>query len=230
MDKIKNKNDMFNQISFLLNKNNKKFFNYINTIRNQFGVLKDCTPFLNEEYFSKKFLKNIQRETLIHFDNLNYLKKSQLIDIDYVHLPRSLKYSDRLSMSCGVENRVPFLDQHLASFCFHLKNNLKMRNGIERYISKSVASKIIRKNLFTAKKKAITDPQSNWLKSHMKDFVMDNLNSKAFHEYEIVNSKKFIKSFDTFTKKENSSSFHIFMNLTAFLFYKNFKEKFNITF
>ena len=72
-------------------------------------------------------LKNIHMETSIHYDKVNYLQKSQLIDIDYVNLPRSLKYSDKLSMSCGVENRVPFLDEHLASYCFHLENNLKIR-------------------------------------------------------------------------------------------------------
>ena len=230
LDKVKNKNDILNQINFLLNKNYRKFFNYISTIRNQFGVLKDCTPFLNEKYFSKKFLKNIHMETSIHYDKVNYLQKSQLIDIDYVNLPRSLKYSDKLSMSCGVENRVPFLDEHLASYCFHLENNLKIRNGTERYISKSAVSKLITKNLFTKEKKAITDPQSYWLKSYMKDFVMDNLNSKDFQEYEILNSKKFIKSYNLFENEKNSSSFHIFMNLTAFLFYKNFKKKFKVNF
>ena len=230
LDKVKSKKDLITQIHFLLNKNHRKFFNYLQTIRNQFGVLKDCTPFLNEDYFKKTFLKNIEKETFIYSNSINHLQKSQLIDIDFVNLPRSLKYSDKLSMSCGVENRVPFLDEHLASFCFHLKNNLKIRNGIERYISKNALSKIISKNLFNKEKKAITDPQSQWLKSYMKDFVMDNLNSKDFQEYQILNSKKFIKSFERFIREKNSSSFHIFMNLTTFLFYKNFKEKFNVNF
>ena len=230
LDKVKSKKDLITQIHFLLNKNHRKFFNYLQTIRNQFGVLKDCTPFLNEDYFKKTFLKNIEKETFIYSNSINHLQKSQLIDIDFVNLPRSLKYSDKLSMSCGVENRVPFLDEHLASFCFHLKNNLKIRNGIERYISKNALSKIISKNLFNKEKKAITDPQSQWLKSYMKDFVMDNLNSKDFQEYQILNSKKFIKSFESFIREKNSSSFHIFMNLTTFLFYKNFKEKFNVNF
>ena len=230
LDKVKSKKDVFNQIHFLLNKNHTKFFDYLKTIKNQFGVLKDCTPFLNEEYFRKNFLKNVEKEMFIYSNSINHLQKSQLIDIDFVNLPRSLKYSDKLSMSCGVENRVPFLDEHLASFCFHLKNNLKIRHGIERYISKNALSKITNKNLFNKEKKVITDPQSHWLKSHMKDFVMDNLNSKDFKEYQVLNSKKFIKGFECFVREKNSSSFHIFMNLTTFLFYKNFKEKFNINF
>ena len=77
--------------------------------------------------------------------NLNFLQKSQLADIDYINLTRSLKYSDRLSMSNGIENRVPYLDSKLASFCFNLKNEQKIKNGVERYLSKKVASKIINK-------------------------------------------------------------------------------------
>ena len=55
LDKVKSKKDLITQIHFLLNKNHRKFFNYLQTIRNQFGVLKDCTPFLNEDYFKKTF-------------------------------------------------------------------------------------------------------------------------------------------------------------------------------
>ena len=64
------------------------------------------------------------------------IKKFQIID-KLFNLTRSLKYSDRLSMSCGIENRVPYLDRELASFCFNLKNKYKIRYGIERFLSKN---------------------------------------------------------------------------------------------
>ena len=34
---------------------------------------------------------------------MNYLKRSQLVDINHVNIPRSLKYIDRLSMTSGIE-------------------------------------------------------------------------------------------------------------------------------
>ena len=41
----------------------------------------------------------------------------------------------------------------------------------------------------------------------MKDFVMDNLNSKDFQEYQILNSKKFIKSFESFIREKIPQAF-----------------------
>ena len=43
-----------------------------------------------------------------------------------------MKYSDRLSMSYGVECRVPFLDNQLFDYCFNLKNDEKYSNGMSR--------------------------------------------------------------------------------------------------
>ena len=38
---------------------------------------------------------------------MNFLQNSQIKDIEMIKLPRSLKYKDRLSMSEGIETRVP---------------------------------------------------------------------------------------------------------------------------
>ena len=52
---------------------------------------------------------------------LNFMQKSQLVDINKVNLPRSLKYMDRLAMNSSVENRFLFLDHNLGKFCFNLR-------------------------------------------------------------------------------------------------------------
>ena len=233
LDQIKKKSDINKFVSILLKRNPKKIFNYLETIKNQFNMLKNCEPFLNPEYFKKNFLRlQVDKKTKYQKEknNLNFLQKSQLVDIDYINLTRSLKYSDRLSMSNGIENRVPYLDSKLASFCFNLKNEQKIKNGIERFLSKKVASKIANENFFLKEKKSITDPQSIWLKSVLKEFILDNINSNDFKEYEVLNYRKFIQSYNNFSEKENASSFHLFMNFSSFMFFKNFKEKFGVTF
>ena len=233
LDQIKTKKDVYKFIDLLLKRNSRKIYNYIDTIKDQFNMLKNCHPFLNKEYFRKKFLSmSTSQNSKIkkNIDKVNFLQRSQLVDIDYINLTRSLKYSDRLSMSCGIENRVPYLDKELSSFCFNLENKYKIRNGVERYISKKSTNKIMKKNFFSKEKKAITDPQTTWLKTLLKEFVLDNIHSKDFKEYEILDSQKFIKSYNKFTKEENISSFGIFMNFSTFMFYKNFKNKFKVTF
>ena len=109
LDQIKTKKDINKFINLLLKRNAKKFYNYINTIKDQFSMLKNCEPFLNKEYFNNRFLpqKITKKQNNEKNIKINFLQKSQLVDIDYINLTRSLKYSDRLSMSCGIENRVP---------------------------------------------------------------------------------------------------------------------------
>ncbi len=233
LDQIKSKRDINRFINLLLNRNPKKFYNYINTIKDQFSMLKNCEPFLNKQYFNKSFLvetilKKTKKQKYIH--KINFLQKSQLVDIDYINLTRSLKYSDRLSMSCGIENRVPYLDKDLSTFCFNLNNKYKIKDGVERYISKIATSKMIKKNFFSKEKKAITDPQTRWLKTCLKEFVLDNIHTKEFKEYNILDHEKFITHFNKFVKDDYSSSFDTFMNFSTFMFYKNFKNKFNISF
>ena len=65
------------------------------------------------------------------------MQKSQLVDINKVNLPRSLKYMDRLAMNSSVENRVPFLDHNLAKFVL-IWEFLKIYQNQTRYIMKEL--------------------------------------------------------------------------------------------
>jgi asparagine synthase (glutamine-hydrolysing) len=230
LDLIKKRGDVNHLISLLLNKNSKKLFFYIEAIKNQFNVLKNCQPFFNKNYFNEDFISKLNSQKIkINNTKTNFLQKSQLIDLDYINLPRSLKYSDRLSMSCGIENRVPFLDTNLASFCFNLENKYKIRANTERYISKNAINSLVKKKFFSKEKKAITDPQTSWMKTHLKEFILDNLHTQDLKEYEILNSKKFIANFQQFLIN-GTTSFDIFMNFSSFMFYKSFKKRFNLNF
>ncbi len=225
----KNINFLFNEIFNY--KDKSKIMNYLITISNQFGSIKDCTPFVNIDNFNKDFLnENIDEKFFFKENfpnNINLLQKSQYTDIKFVNLPRSLKYSDRLSMNQGLENRVPFLDHELAKFCFNLPNDFKIKNNITRYISKESIKKYSSKNFFANQKKTITDPQSQWLRTSLKNFVNDTFNSLDFKNCDYFEQKKVKKSFEYFLKNQNQTSFDIFQILSTFYFYKSFKSKYN---
>ena len=103
---------------------------------------------------------------------LNFLPKKKLIDISYVNLPRSLKYMDRLAMNFSIENRVPFLDHDLASFCFNLENNNKINNNETRFIMKKIFKKYHFFKYFTKTKKIIVDPPKYLGMSYLSFFMM----------------------------------------------------------
>ena len=77
---------------------------------------------------NKKIIKSILK--------YGCLKYSQIQDIENIKIPRVLKYSDKISMSYGIETRVPLLDSKLFSYCFNLPNYKKFNKDSSRFIIK----------------------------------------------------------------------------------------------
>ena len=56
----------------------------------------------------------------------------------------NLKFTDRLSMINNIESRIPLLDIDIAKYCFNIKNSLKLKNNINRWILKKSLNKVIK--------------------------------------------------------------------------------------
>tara|TARA_B100001175_G_C19493472_1_gene633925 strand:+ start:332 stop:2188 length:1857 start_codon:yes stop_codon:yes gene_type:complete len=230
----KNKKDFYKKIYnfFIKNKKKNKLINYLVTSTNLSGSLKDCTPFVHINNFRKEFLNKFVTEDYYNYKlskKLNFLKKSQFLDIKFINLTRSLKYNDRLAMISGVENRVPFLDHKIAEFCFNLPNHLKIKDEETRYLSKIAMKSYLPRKFFSKKKVIITDPQITWLKTNMRDYIMDNFNSKKFRENEMYDYKNIIKEYNSFLKYGKRTSFDLFQIITSFRFQEVYKSKFKVT-
>ena len=104
----------------------------------------DGTPYLIFNLYNKDFLNDylLKDKNKPDKKNLNNLQYSQFLEITKIHLPRVLKYVDRLSMNNSVEARVPFLDNDLFKFCFSLDNNYKIKNTIHRWVWKKTFNKL----------------------------------------------------------------------------------------
>ncbi len=205
------------------------FHSLIKTILFQNDSTKDCSVFFDETIFNKDFYqeyKYIKNPKLNFSKKINFLKNSQLIDIEEVNLPRSLKYMDKLAMNQNIENRVPFLDEELAKFCFNLKNKYKFSGNQSRYVLKKNFQNQKLNKFLTNSKKTITDPQSLWMRTSLKEFIFDEFNSLNAKKIEIFDTKNLIKNFEMFVKNKyhKNNSFSFFLIFTTILFYKNFKN------
>ncbi len=212
--------------------NNEKILNYIVTLSYQNGSTKDASPFINSELFNKEFLdKNLNEdffESYKYKKKLNHMQKSQLVDINKVNLPRSLKYMDRLAMNSSVENRVPFLDHKLANFCFNLENPLKIYKNQTRHVMKEIFKKYPVYNFFTKRKKTIVDPQRSWLGKELFEYFFDEINSLEINKIEFFNQKQILLQLENIKKNKLTNSFQLFQILTSIIFIKTFKKKYNI--
>ena len=79
-------------------------------------------------------------------------------------LEELLRYADRNSMAHSREVRLPFLSHHLAEFLFSLPSDLKIRNGVHKYIMRRAFRDVLpEKILGRTDKIGYEPPQRSWL-------------------------------------------------------------------
>ena len=71
-------------------------------------------------------------------------------------------------------------------------------------------------------KRTIADPQSHWLKTTLKDLVMDILHSTEMKNSEIFNQKEILNFYNKFLEtKEHVNSFFLFQVINTMLWKKD---------
>ena len=200
----------------------KKIINFLSAINSQGNFTSDGTPYLYFDLFDQDFLKSYLKNTNQDLlpKKMNFLQKSQYLETKFIHLPRVLKYVDRLSMKSGIETRVPLLDHTLFTYCFYLKNSLKIKNQNQRWIWKKTFNMNFKSNL---KKRTIVDPQRNWFRSILIEVLEEQINSQNIKDIPFINKKNLISYFKNYKKNEMDTSFNLMQLLSTFKFINNFK-------
>lgn len=84
------------------------------------------------------------------------LKDKQIEDILYYSVPALCHYEDRNSMASSLEIRLPFLDYRLVNFSLNLPSNMKIRNGVNKYILREAINELPRSIRYRTDKKGFT--------------------------------------------------------------------------
>ena len=81
-----------------------------------------------------------------------------------------LKCEDRCSMAFGIESRVPFADDmDLVNLMFSLSGNLKIRDGVSKYLLREATKRFIPNQIYNRKDKIGFDtPIEKWFLPHKK--------------------------------------------------------------
>jgi asparagine synthase (glutamine-hydrolysing) len=88
---------------------------------------------------------------------------------------------DRMSMLNSLEAREPLLDHRLVEFAATMPCDLKIRNGISKYILKKVIAPLVPQQILTKPKQGFSVPLENWLRQYLRDDVLDTLRSGNRH-------------------------------------------------
>jgi|688.fasta_scaffold103714_2 asparagine synthase (glutamine-hydrolysing) len=178
----------------------------------------------NSEIFSsfnfsdaKKYIKCINLNTnkslfshkITKLENISFYKNLQsriLKDQKQYSIPALLNYEDKISMSCGIEMRVPYLDEDLVDFLNSLNNNYKFHKGVIKSISKKFFENTLPNEIIKNKKRiGFTLPQNNMYANKNKIEIFKKFNNSIAFKKKLIDKKNFINSLRGMTpySKEN---------------------------
>lgn len=104
-----------------------------------------------------------------------WLAQMQYVDAQ-CYLPADVMTKvDRMSMAHSIEAREPLLDHKLAEFAACLPMELRIRNGLGKYLLKRVAERYLPMSIIYRKKQGFGVPLEHWFKGSLRGYVRDLL-------------------------------------------------------
>lgn len=139
---------------------------------------------MNLEYYREINLndnyKNLQR-------SLSAGEEQALFDLNYYLKDDLLVKVDRATMHYSLETRVPLLDYRIVEFALNLSPQLKIHNGVSKYLLKEVLYDYVPKSFFDRPKRGFSIPLSKWLKNDLKFLVDTYLSESMVKKHGVVN-------------------------------------------
>ncbi len=157
------------------------------------------------ELFKGKDLKDAG----LKFDLLYYLPDDLLAKVDIA------------SMAVSLEARSPFLDYKMVELACKIPFNLKVKNGISKYILKKALEKIVPKDNLYRPKMGFTIPLNKWFRGNLRKYTQSILINKKAKTHDIFN-QEFIKNLLKSHSENTDYGPQLWSLLTLELWFRNY--------
>ena len=101
--------------------------------------------------------------------------REQFVELNTVLPDSVLMKVDKMSMSCGLEVRPPFLDHRVVEFCYSLPTRLKLRGFTTKWLLKQVMRERLPRGIATRAKQGFSIPMKNWIRGELLELTRDEV-------------------------------------------------------
>jgi len=117
------------------------------------------------------------------------LQKVLEVEKDHFLANHNLIYTDKMSMNCGVEVRVPFLDSEFLDVIDGIDMSLKLKNFQPKWILKKSMENFLPKEVIYRPKTGFGVPVRRWITFDLKELVLDYLSETSLKKNGIHSAK-----------------------------------------
>jgi len=146
----------------------KKYFN-----RDIQERLESVNPFKQYEKFHQEF------------KDLDPANRALYTDTNIILPDLYFEKVDRATMANSLEVRVPFMDNHLATYAMSLPSSYKTQGKDKKYLLKKAFEGVVPKRILYGKKRGFSVPFQYWLRTSMKEFMIASIRSSEIYNPQI---------------------------------------------
>lgn len=113
-----------------------------------------------------------------YFDEVSHqdrINQALYLDMQLLLSGNNLVKPDRMGMAVSLEARTPFLDYRMMEFAFRMPGDLKLRDGVTKYLYKKAVAPLIGEDLAYRRKQMFTVPVGEWFKSERADYCREHI-------------------------------------------------------
>jgi asparagine synthase (glutamine-hydrolysing) len=151
----------------------------------------------------KLFLKH-EREQYGHPFRNNPFDEEMYRQFFIDPLPGILQQYDRCSMAHGVECRMPFMDFRIVEFVFSLPVATRVGGGYTKRVLREAMKGIVPDETRLDRQKiGFNAPIIDWYRGHLKEFMLDQMNSRSFLDDDLIEGNVVRDDFERFITEPN---------------------------
>ncbi|TBN06524.1 asparagine synthase (glutamine-hydrolyzing) [Hyunsoonleella flava] len=129
---------------------------------------------------------------------------------------------DRASMAYSLEIRSPFLDYRIIELARTLPINYRYRKGIRKKILRDILSEYIPESVFDQPKRGFSIPLHDWIRTDLKDEIIETLNDEFLNKVPNLNIVKFKEQLNYHLENKQDHTANIWKLFILGKWYKEF--------
>ena len=186
-------------------------------------------PILGERFHSDSSAPNYFEPFIRSLNRVkgekSILNRMLYLETKHFLADHNLNYVDKMSMSQGVEVRVPLIDQEVVNFVAKIPANLKCRNLENKYIFKQAMRPFVPEAIMNRKKQGFGLPIRHWLNTELADIVSDCLSESSLKNRGLFNPSAVSNLIKRDRAKQIDATFLIFSMMSIEMWCRQFLDK-----